>query len=308
LTNIEDLLTAAYISNFAVKNGNINSLLGYFLMREEQVQRSRFRASQVNASSINFLQDTLQTLFGLLASTMISAEPNPTHEEIVKFVKVHHESSIITTNYDGCMDEAILRAGMRLKTYIDEENSSIGIEDAEKTPVDLIKMHGSINWTYCDSCQAVKEFDLLFLKETYKEDRLSYPVMGLCKNCGGLSRPLLVPPLSFKILMFPKLIDLWNSAKEKIEEADFLIVIGYSFAEADTYITKIIARSMSMNENQKMIVVNTDPELVTTLKSRFEAQINGFDSERIIRLCESSDTAMGKLLDSMISSKEAKDT
>jgi len=59
------------------KLGNINSLLGYFLMRERTSSKKPLsRASQVNASSINFLQDTLQTLFGLLASTMISAEPN----------------------------------------------------------------------------------------------------------------------------------------------------------------------------------------------------------------------------------------
>jgi NAD-dependent SIR2 family protein deacetylase len=267
LENIEDLLTAAYISNFAVKNVNVNSLLGYFLLREEQIPRNRFGTSQVDASSISFLQDTLQTLFGLLASTMISAQPNQTHEEIVNFVKIHPESSIITTNYDGCMDEAILRAGMRLRNYIEDDNFFLKLEDAQKIPVDLIKMHGLINWAYCDSCQEVKEFDLLFLKETYKEDRLSYPIMGLCKNCGGLSRPLLVPPLSFKILMFPKLIDLWNSARERIENAEYLIVIGYSFAEADTYITKIIARSMSMNNNQKMIVVNTDPNLVATKES-----------------------------------------
>jgi len=58
-----------------------------------------------------------------------------------------------------------------------------------------------------------------------------------------------------RFLMFPKLIDLWNSAKVEIENADYMIVIGYSFAEADTYITKIVARSMSVNKNQKMIVV-----------------------------------------------------
>jgi NAD-dependent SIR2 family protein deacetylase len=306
IKNIEDLLTAAYISNFAVKNGNVNSLLGYFLMREEQLSRYRFKNSQVDASSISFLQDTLQTLFGLLASTMISAKPNPTHDEIATFVKTHPESSIITTNYDGCMDEAIIRAGMKPKTYIEEGlwiKVDDNIEDLEKIQVDLIKMHGSINWSYCDSCQEVKEFDLLFLKETYDKDKLSYPVMGLCKNCGGLSRPLLVPPLSFKILMFPKLIDIWNSAREKIEKAEYLIVVGYSFAEADTYITKIMARSMAMKDNQKMIVVNTDPNLVAPLRNRFEAQINGFDSERIIRICESSDTAMEKLLRKMTASK-----
>lgn len=310
ITNIEDLLTAAYVSNFAATNRGITSLLDYFLFSrgrelpegEEFLSRRRsIRASEVDVSSISFLQDTLQTLFGLLTSTMISASPNSTHDAIVEFIKGHKNTSIITTNYDGCMDEAILRNGMRLK-------GTIGSESEENNPdaIQLIKMHGSINWAYCDSCQGVREFDLLELKETYENDKLSYPVMGICKNCGGLRRPLLVPPLSFKFLMFPNLIDIWNSASQSIEEADYLIVVGYSFSEADTYITKIISRSMSMNENQKMIIVNTNPNLVSTLRDRFSAHIDGFDEKRILKACESSEKILPELLESILGKRDLK--
>jgi hypothetical protein len=58
--------------------------------------------------------------------------------------------------------------------------------------------------------------------------------MGTCKNCGGLQRPLLVPPLSFKFLMFPNLIGKWNSARQSIEKADYLKFVGYYFPAADT--------------------------------------------------------------------------
>jgi NAD-dependent SIR2 family protein deacetylase len=288
IDNIEDLLTAAYISNFAVKNGNVNSLLSYFLSPNRRIP------SEANASSISFLQDTLQTLFGLLASTMISAKPNIAHEKIVEFVKAHRKTSIITTNYDGCMDEAILSSGLIYNNSITDNQSDIA------NSVKLIKMHGSINWTYCDSCQNVQEFDLKFLKDTYENDKLSYPVLGMCKNCDGLRRPLLVPPLSFKILSIPKLIDLWNLAKEEIEKADYIIVVGYSFAEADTYITKIIARSMTMNNNQKMIIVDTDPTLVSVLRDRFLARINGFNERRILRVCISSEVGLPRIIDMIL--------
>jgi hypothetical protein len=36
VSNIEDLLTAAYLANFASKNGSISSLLNYFLFRERE--------------------------------------------------------------------------------------------------------------------------------------------------------------------------------------------------------------------------------------------------------------------------------
>lgn len=311
ITNIEDLLTAAYISNFAATNRGITSLLDYFLfsrggeLSEEEeyfVRRRRpVRTSEIDVSSISFLQDTLQTLFGLLTSTMISASPNSTHDAIVEFIKGHKNASIITTNYDGCMDESLLKNGIPLK-------GTIGSESKENNPdaIQLIKMHGSINWAYCDSCQKVREFDLLELKKTYENDKLSYPVMGICKNCGGLRRPLLVPPLSFKFLMFPNLIDIWNSASQSIEGAEYLIIIGYSFSEADTYITKIISRSMSMNKNQKMIIVNTNPNLVPTLRDRFSAHIDGFNEKRIIKACESSERILPDILKSMLGKKEAR--
>ncbi|MCW3133790.1 MAG: SIR2 family protein [Methanophagales archaeon] len=309
ISNIEDLLTAAYISNFVARNPNITALLDYFifsggreLSEEEYLIRRRrvSRTTEIDVSSISFLQETLQTLFGLLTSTMISASPNPTHKAIVNFIKEHKNTSIITTNYDGCMDEALLKDKIPLKGTISGEN-----ED-NPSAVQLIKMHGSINWAYCDSCQDVREFDLLELKKIYEEDELSYPVIGICKKCGGLRRPLLVPPLSFKFLMFPNLIDIWNSARQSIEEADYLIIVGYSFSEADTYITKIISRSMSMKTTQKMVIVNTNSKLVPMLRERFSAHIDGFDEKRILKVCESCEKILPDILDSMLDKKSPK--
>lgn len=314
ITNIEDLLTAAYISNFSGKNNSVISLLDYFLFSgsrtssqevEYESHTPQSQRTQIDVSSISFLQDTLQTLFALLTNTMISAKPNPTHEAIVDFLKSHKNTSIITTNYDGCMDEAILnkklklRSALTLDTHLDVANK-----------VDLIKMHGSINWAYCDSCHDAREFDLLELKNLYNKDILSYPVMGICKNCGGLRRPLLVPPLSFKFLMFPTLIDIWNSARQRIEDADYLIIIGYSFSEADTYITKILSRSMAMKPSQKMIIVNNDQKLAPTLIERFSAHIDEFDKTRILRAVKSSERALpniaNSLLEKTVTAKKAK--
>ncbi|MHC4196710.1 MAG: SIR2 family NAD-dependent protein deacylase [Planctomycetota bacterium] len=304
ISNIEDLLTAAYISNFAATNQSVTSLLDYFLFSRRQerteegygVRRLRStKPTETDVSSISFLQDTLQTLFALLTDTMLSASPNETHEAIVRFIKHHKTTSIITTNYDGCMDEAALKAGIALRETIGGEN-----EENQLGAVEMIKMHGSINLAYCDSCHYVKDFNLLKLKDDYKNDKISYPVLGICKKCGGLRRPLLVPPLSFKFLMFPNLIDIWNSARRRIEDAEYLIVVGYSFSEADTYITKITSRSMSMHTKQKMIIVNTNPELVHALRDLFSARIDDFDVKRVLGACESCEKILPEILRSMI--------
>ncbi|AEG17572.1 SIR2 family NAD-dependent protein deacylase [Methanobacterium paludis] len=291
INNIEDLLTAAYISEFATKNHDINNLLEYFLFPEKKqcYDTKKVNISKMDASSISFLQDTLQILFGLLTSTMISASPNAAHESIANFVQNHENTSIITTNYDGCMDEALL-------------NKEIEFEGTKTDTgkLKLLKMHGSINWSYCESCQEVLDFDLLEVKEIYDKDIMSFPIMGICQNCGGLRRPLLVPPMAFKFLNFPNLIDIWNSAQQTIMDSNYIIVVGYSFSESDTYISKIIARSMSENPNQTLVVIDTDKNLVKKLRKKYSARIKSFDDERILQSSDKCDIILPKLLQSML--------
>ena len=296
IKNIEDLLTAAYLSNFAARKNSVISLLDYFLFsarHEDNAMQSSFPQSpEVDASSISFLQETLQILFSLLTSTMITANPNPTHDAIVDFVKSHKNSSIITTNYDCCIDEAFANQNISISKTIDS-----GHKQNPKNDIELIKMHGSINWAYCDSCQFTREFNFPDIKKAYLEDTFSFPVLGICTNCTGQRRPLLVPPLSFKFMMFPSLIELWNSARQRIEQAEYLIIIGYSFSDADNYITKIVSRSMSVNNNQKMIVVTKDQKLVTSLRNKFSVSIESFEKSRIIEVCESCEKILPRILD-----------
>lgn len=285
ISNIEDLLTAAYLANFAAKNSAVSGLLDYFLFRQQgrddAAMRRRFRnaspTSHVDASSVALFQETLQGLFGLLTSTMIPAPPNSGHEEIATFAQSHSTTSVITTNYDGCLDEALLRSGASIRTHVMDAPASNRNEG-----MDLIKIHGSINWSYCESCHEVKEFDLLDLKDGFLNDTISYAVVGICKNCGGQRRPLLIPPIGLKFIMFPNLIRLWNLARERIEKADILLVVGFSFSEADSYINKIIERSMSINDSQTMIVCDPNPALVRSLRDRYAARIQGFRPDRII--------------------------
>jgi len=307
ISNIEDLLTAAYLSNFAAKNSAVSGLLNYFLFsdreNDEAAARSRFRRppvlSQVDAASVALFQETLQGLFGLLTSTMIPAPPNTGHQEIVKFVEAHPKTSVVTTNYDGCLDEAFLRGKVHLNTYVEgEANSAEGI--------DLIKIHGSINWSYCESCHEVREFDLLSLKSGFERDTVSYAVVGICKNCGGQRRPLLIPPIGLKFIMFPNLIRLWNLARERIETADILIVVGFSFSEADSYINKIIERSMSINSRQTMIVCDPNFKLVPTLRDRYSARIDDFHHDRILEAVGSSAELLPKVFQSLLSPVAAK--
>jgi hypothetical protein len=100
--------------------------------------------------------------------------------------------------------------------------------------------------------------------------------------------------------MFPNLIRMWNIARRRIEEADYLIVVGYSFSEADTYIAKIISRSLTANQGQKMIVCDTDARLVPRLREKFVAQIDAFEPNRVLQAVGSCEVLLPKILSSMV--------
>lgn len=309
VTNIEDLLTAAHLANYVAKNSSITGLLNYFLFRSTKSNSRKLGRglealigeidhdrSNVNESSIALLQDTLQVLFSLLTGTMIPAKPNGCHDAIVDFLRSHSQTSIVTTNYDGCIDEALTRSKVVLRTYAHETNVNKTKKVEPVEAVDLIKMHGSINWFYCDSCHEVKILNLLDLKKAYELDTISYPVIGICRNCGGQRRPLLIPPIGLKFIMFPNLANLWNIARERLEGADYILVVGFSFSEADTYVNKIIERSMIRNNNQRLIICDPDTSLVTNLRNRFAARVNGFNEKRILHAYGSADKIVPEVL------------
>jgi len=311
ISNIEDLLTAAQIANFTTKSSGILTLLYYFLYSRSEpefphflysersvIPRPTFRPPTSDVSAIALLQDTLQILFSLLTEPMILAEPNSGHRAISELISKHINTTIITTNYDGCIDQAIKEKGIPYEYLIGQKESN------NNETAKLIKMHGSINWFHCESCQEMFRYNLSDIKEAYKKNKLGYPVIQICKNCGGLARPMIVPPLSLKFFMFPPLAGLWDKAQIAFQNANIILVVGYSFSEADTYITRMIHRAMGADLTKQLIIVDTDRSLVNSVTEKLSAHIDNFNRKRVIRAIESCDSLLPRLCKSLIVPKK----
>lgn len=293
ITNIEDLLNASYIASFAVTRKNVLSVLDELVFAQggelsESARPSRPRREDIDESALNSFQGAFQILFGLLASAMIAAQPNDAHYAIVDFIKHHKNTSIVTTNYDICMEEAL----------------SSAVKSDERSQVkNVIKIHGSINWWCCDYCPHIHKTDALDLKKEYGSGKLIYAIIGHCKKCGGLMRPLLVPPYAFKSEKFLKLGDNWNSAKLAFDNAHYLIVVGYSFSKSDNYILQMILDSMHTNENQKILIIDTNPEVAEILRKEFSKYISNFDKTRVLDTCGDCKEILPKILQSLLFKK-----
>jgi NAD-dependent SIR2 family protein deacetylase len=312
INNIEDLLTAAQLATFSSRNPTILRLLNYLLYGGEaedsgdeiyygprqleiyeRPRRVRRREAVANVSSVAFLQDTLQVLFGLLASTMLPAEPNGAHEAIAAFTKAHPNSTIVTTNYDCCMDLALEAVQVPLTYRLDFANR---VHEEDSGRARLVKLHGSLNWYYCETCQEVQCVDIRSTVENYKQDKAPYSVIAICKDCGGQKRGLLVPPLAMKFDVAPPLTPLLADARNAFEEAEAIVVVGFSFAEADVYISRMLSKSMQTKPGQKLVIIDPDADVAYRVRRKFKASIPSFDEQRIVRLTEDCSAALPKLL------------
>lgn len=293
IDNIEDLLTALQIATFCSRNPTILKMTDYLLYRNVGDERGR-RGRPPEVASIAFIQDTFQVLFGSLSGIMLPAKPNPCHEAVAKFVNAHPDCAIVTTNYDCCMDLALGDPGEAFSYIIPFSNHP----ELEKSTIatQLIKLHGSLNWFYCETCQQVQLIDIRKAAEAFERDDAPFPVIGICSKCSGQRRGLAVPPLAMKFDFFPPLTPLLGYAQEAFQNADLVVAIGYSFADADLYISRMISKSMQASTGQKLLIVDRTSAVADKMRRKLTLTIPNFDKSRVLGATGDCADLMPKLL------------
>jgi NAD-dependent SIR2 family protein deacetylase len=260
--NVEDILTAGYLSTLLVTKPVVNKLVGEIIYRESEEHLPIETERELREREYVFsFQDLVSRVFSMVSGMMAKADSNVVHERVSELIKAHEkdeslEFSIVTTNYDVCIEKAFGKHDLPYRY--------LGISEGEGTPV--VKMHGSINWFYCEGCQSVITYSINEL-EAFKK---IFPTSGSCQKCGIPTSLLMVPPIAYKYVMFPPLIDLWQSAMTTIERADVIVVIGYSFSLADDYIFKMIVSSLK-KKGSTLIMANKDFDSINTLEDRLSA-------------------------------------
>lgn len=286
--NIEDLLTAVQISAFCSRNPGILSLVEFQLFGEEAVTRQRRllrpRPIRADVSSVAYMQDTLQVLFGLLSNLMLPANPNKGHQAIVEYITNKPSTPIVTTNYDCCIDLALINNKVPFSYTVDFVNPHV-LRNTSDTTCPLIKLHGSLNWFYCETCQEVRLIDIRQTVEDYTNQRGEYPIISVCNQCGGQRRGLLVPPHAMKFDIAPPLQPLIADAASYFEKGTLIVVVGFSFADADVYISRMLIKAMQASDRTKMVIVDPDSTVAERVRRKYEAQIPNFDAaSRIVKL------------------------
>jgi NAD-dependent SIR2 family protein deacetylase len=267
INNIEEMLTGVTLSDFMRRNRKVHNLLNSVLYPEWS---SLKELSIRDVESVSSFQNMIDTFFSLLVGTMLNAQPNPIHGAIADFIKSFGNTNIVTTNYDVCMDQALDNAKIEHSYVIGSHNG--------KGSVPLVKMHGSINWFYCQTCQNVLMPTVENMRNAVKND-VPYAVTGMCPVCTAPTKQFIVPPTTYKFLIYPPIVEVWNAGRQIFESSKIYVIIGYSFSLGDDYISKMLLKAIREDPTKQLIIIDKSNETIERFKSYVRTHTVSFKEE-----------------------------
>ncbi len=199
---------------------------------------------------IRKIRHSLIRLMILVIKDELGTSYDDYHRQLVKKLVndgIINETFFISTNYDILIDNALekLPGGFAPEYGIDFMNGTNRNRSRPARPIKLYKLHGSLNWLYCQTCNTIK---LTPLKKAATHS-------NTCEICDSEFSALIVPPTYFKSLTNAYLGMIWVKAEAALRKAHHLIFCGYSFPDADIHIKYLIKRAQSYRKHDLIITV-----------------------------------------------------
>lgn len=183
---------------------------------------------------------------------------------IEKLISKSQDFMIITMNYDILIDRAIIAnklKQLRISYAINSLDGGVNhIAHTEIIP--LIKLHGSINWQYCDCCGMVVIKDNDSLIGTFGINTKE----AQCKIDDTVLQPLLVTPSYEKDFAHSVISSLYNAAAYYLRKADTINIVGYSFPYADIHIYALLLRTVGKNTQIKIVNPTPSDSLIAYIR------------------------------------------
>jgi hypothetical protein len=168
--------------------------------------------------------------------------------QFVQAVAAGSGNTIITTNWDIVVENRLFEAGLPYHHGIPMRYLTGPL--MESTGLELLKLHGSTHWLYCDSCRRVfsgraGDPKAALHSAAFLESR-DFTALGLPNLLVPGSRPnpecpccearlsARVATFSYsKALGFYQFQGVWEAALRRLQQAKKWLFIGYSLPEAD---------------------------------------------------------------------------
>jgi hypothetical protein len=194
------------------------------------------------------------------------------YSHIIKFIQKNNgrKISFITFNYDYFLEISLIMKQISFNYSFDDlQNSS---------QIPIYKLHGSLNWAICKESLTNNEIII----PIYNESLLVAPILfteqsdlktiaskqlkiGFVLEKGRKKyeviqeNPFLIPPTWNKMAYNKDLKNIWHNAAIELRDAKYLLIIGYSLPETDSFFKYLLALgTLSDARIRKFLVINPD--------------------------------------------------
>lgn len=233
-----------------------------------------------NSGRIKFLRLYLIFLMADIIKHSLEKSKNIHRELISSLNRINQidNTILLTTNYDILCDNALLELsiGKEVDYGVDFVNYKEGtIDRPDINSIKFFKLHGSLNWLYCPTCNTLR----ITPNEKGVYNLMIDPSESYCKKCKSFYSPLIVPPTFYKDLSKVFLNQVWNKAEGELLDVEHLIFCGYSFPDADIhvkYLIKRIQKNRPHPENLKITVINNHNGKKRAIKDEEENRFKRF--------------------------------
>ncbi len=210
-------------------------------------------------------QVNVKDVTDFIAQTIEESLTKRSSEDYRKFILeiLRKQDAIVTTNWDILLETEIqskLENGdfdyLSVYPYKQENTSTDSIP--------LLKLHGSLNWAQCPSCNKVYYFyDKVYNKFYQKPSQIPDCPCGKPNNH---LLPRIIPPTFSKLKKNESLESndeekddfinqIWNRAFKLIANCREIYFIGYSFPQTDAQMRIFVSMALKENRNLEKIVI-----------------------------------------------------
>jgi hypothetical protein len=113
----------------------------------------------------------------------------------------------------------------------------------------LLKLHGSLNWTWCPICS----FMVIFPEENVALTAIRNK--ETCTRCKGKLEPLIIPPAWVKYYTNPDIVNIWEIGWFLLSQAKSVVFIGYSLPDPDIQFRFMMRRALSQSGTKPKVIV-----------------------------------------------------
>ncbi|NLT52700.1 MAG: hypothetical protein GXX85_17490 [Ignavibacteria bacterium] len=255
---------------------SVFAFMDHFLFERESL------SSKYSNSFIYYTKENLIKLIHYIIELQADKKSFYYHKFWEAVVNNNKNISIITLNYDTLLEQAFdflfpekglidycfhlmnYNTDQALKPFrfwINAREPVNIINNAHPVPYKILKVHGSLNWKYCNCCNQTlltpwdRKIDLFHGKFLgYTPDKKEYSFS--CPLDGTDFQTLIIPPSYHKFIKSSVISQLLNESAREIHCAKKIVFIGYSLSGTDAHIKALFKKNLK--NDTKVFVINNE--------------------------------------------------